>query len=249
MKIIGIIPARYDSSRLPGKALAMIGDKPMIMHVYAQAKKSELLSKVVVATDDHRILDLLLEAGIQVVMTSRSHKSGTDRCQEALLQLNEPADYIVNIQGDEPFIDPGQIDLLARLCDGKNEIATLVTRLTDDKYLHNSNVVKVVRSVNGRALYFSRSPIPYLRDAEQSPWTSQFTYWRHLGMYAYRTDILQQISELTPGKLEISESLEQLRWLENDYSIVTADTTIHTLGVDTPEDLEKARKIWDAKQI
>ncbi|MCA6073901.1 3-deoxy-manno-octulosonate cytidylyltransferase [Fulvivirga sedimenti] len=248
MKITGIIPARYESSRLPGKALEMIGDKPMIMHVYEQAIKAEMISKVVVATDDHRILDVLLEAGIPVVMTARSHKSGTDRCHEAVTQLNEDAEYIVNIQGDEPFIDPAQIDLLARLCNGKNEIATLVTRLQDDSDLQNPNIVKVVRSISGKALYFSRSPIPYFRDPESSEWTSQFTYWRHLGMYAYRRDILQEISALKSGKLESAESLEQLRWLENDFSIVTADTGISTLGVDTPDDLEKARKIWEGKQ-
>ena len=245
MKILGIIPARYDSSRLPGKALEIIGNKPMIHLVYEQAVKSDLLSKVLVATDDHRILDYLLSNDIPAVMTSRSHRSGTDRCREAVNSLSEKYDYVVNIQGDEPFIDPGQIDTLARLCDGHTQIATLVTRITDSQELHNPNVVKVVRAYNRRALYFSRSPIPYLRDSENANWADIFTFWKHIGMYAYRSDILAKISDLPVGKLEKAESLEQLRWLENNYKILTGDTSIQTIGIDTPEDLERARKKWN----
>jgi len=249
MKILGIIPARFDSTRLPGKALAEIGSKPMIQHVYERASAANLLDATIVATDDSRIERAMASAGIPVIMTSKSHRSGTERCNEACSLAANGYDYVINIQGDEPFIDPSQIDTLAKLCDGNAEIATLLAPLTDPEGLHDPNVVKVVKDLNGRALYFSRSPIPYLRDHIDHDWTAGNSYWKHIGMYAYRTDILGQISQLETGKLESVESLEQLRWLEHGYSIITGVSEYHSMGVDTPHDLERARRYWENKQI
>ncbi len=247
MKILGIIPARYDSTRLPGKALAMIGDKPMVQLVFEQASKSGMLTDVVIATDDRRIEQAMLQQNIPVLMTSPDHRSGTERCNEALAAANKAYDYVINIQGDEPFIDPAQIDTLAALCDGNAEIVTLLSQLHDAEELHNPNVVKVVRDKENAALYFSRSPIPYLRGSSDDEWTKKQTYWKHIGMYGYRSDILPEISNLSPGDLEQAESLEQLRWLEYGFSILTGVTELSSIGVDTPNDLEKARILWEKK--
>lgn len=239
MVILGIIPARYASTRFPAKALAIIGGKSMIQRVVEQARQATSLSRVVVATDDERIRVHVADFGGEVVMTSVHHQSGTDRCQEAVQQLGISADYVVNIQGDEPFIQPLQIDLLTSVLDGVTELATLVKVISDQQTLLSPNTAKVVLGTTGEALYFSRHPIPYLRGKPVETWLDAHTYYKHIGLYAYRTDILAQLTQLPPSSLELAESLEQLRWLENGYRIRTVTTDLDTQGIDTPEDLEK----------
>lgn len=234
MRILGVIPARYASTRFPAKPLADIGGKSMIQRVYTQVSLSEKISKVVVATDDHRISDHVNSFNGSVCMTSPDHASGTDRCFEALTLEKEKYDYVINIQGDEPFISPKQIDLLASLLDGVTELATLAKRISDQESLVNPNVVKVVRNVNDEALYFSRATIPFIRNK------GEHTFFKHVGMYGYRSDILEKITRLKVSALERAESLEQLRWLENGFRVKVAETTQETIGVDTPDDLEKA---------
>jgi 3-deoxy-manno-octulosonate cytidylyltransferase (CMP-KDO synthetase) len=238
MKILGVIPARFASTRFPGKPLASIGGKSMIERVYIQCTKSAL-SDVVVATDDVRIYDHVKEFS-RAMLTGTHHQSGTERCQEVSNKLNEPYDYVINIQGDEPFIDPEQINLLISLLDGKTEIATLIKKIETEDHLFNPNVVKVVTNISNYALYFSRSTIPNVRGKMENEWLASQTFYKHIGMYAYRTDVLARISKLAPTALEKSESLEQLRWIENGYSILTAATDMETIGIDTPEDLAKA---------
>lgn len=239
-KILGIIPARYASTRFPAKPLAKIGDKSMIEWVYTQASRSSKISKVVVATDDQRIFDHVLSFGATVCMTSAEHVSGTDRCFEALSKQKEKYDYVINIQGDEPFISPKQIDLVAAMLDGETQLATLAKKITDPETLFNPNVVKLVKSGDDEALYFSRSTIPHIRNTRETDWLSKHSFFKHIGMYAYRSDILAKITKLGVSSLEKAESLEQLRWLENGYKIKVAETEEETIGVDTPEDLEKA---------
>lgn len=240
MKIIGIIPARYASTRFPAKALADIAGKSMIEWVYSQALESKKLDRVVVATDDSKIYDHVKSFGGEACMTSTSHLSGTDRCYEALSRQNEKYDYVINIQGDEPFIAADQIDLLATLLNGETEIATLAKQITEHEQVFNPNVVKLTKNMNGDALYFSRSPIPHIRNLNESLWPELHTFYKHIGMYAYREDILEKITHLSISSLEKAESLEQLRWLENGFTIRVAETARETIGVDTPEDLEKA---------
>ncbi len=240
MKIIGIIPARYASTRFPGKPLALIGGKTMIERVYTQCIKSSL-DEVIVATDDERIYQHVMSFG-RAVMTSELHPSGTDRCREAVEKAVHPFDYVINIQGDEPFIDPEQINLLSSMLDGQTEIATLIKRIENVDELLNPNVVKAVRGASGLAIYFSRSPIPHVRGKAERDWLAHHTFYKHIGMYAYRTDVLKKISALQQTSLEKTESLEQLRWLENGYSILTAETEQETMGIDTPEDLEIANR-------
>ena len=239
-RILGIIPARYASTRFPAKPLAVIGGKSMIQWVHSQASQSSKISKVVVATDDQRIFDHVRSFGAAVCMTSADHVSGTDRCFEALSKQPEQFDYVINIQGDEPFISPKQIDLVAALLDGETQLATLAKKITEQEVLFNPNVVKVVRDLNNEALYFSRSTIPHIRNTDESQWLSKHTFFKHIGMYAYRSDILGKITRLPVSSLEKAESLEQLRWLENGFRIKVAETDQETIGVDTPEDLEKA---------
>lgn len=234
MRILGIIPARYASTRFPAKPLVDIAGKSMIQRVYEQTTQASRITKAVVATDDPRIFDHVKKFGGDVVMTSPDHVSGTDRCFEALSKQSEKFDYVINIQGDEPFISPKQIDLLGNLLDGNTELATLAKKITDDETLGNPNVVKLVKSVHNEALYFSRFTIPYLRNKVDH------TFFKHIGMYAYRADILDKITKLSVSSLEKAESLEQLRWLENGYRIKVAETEQETIGIDTPEDLEKA---------
>lgn len=247
MVIIGIIPARYASTRFPAKALVDIGGKTMIQRVLEQAKRTQSLNRVVVATDDSRIYDHVLAVGGEVVMTGTHHHSGTDRCQEAIRQLNDAADYIVNIQGDEPFIQPRQIDRLTSVLDGTTELATLVKRIDDHQTLLDPNTPKVVLSrssvdaTQSEALYFSRHPIPYQRGRPVEEWLQHHSYWKHIGLYAYRTDILAKITELAPSALERAESLEQLRWLEAGYRIRTIETDLDSHGIDTPADLEAVK--------
>jgi 3-deoxy-manno-octulosonate cytidylyltransferase (CMP-KDO synthetase) len=244
----GIIPARYASSRFPGKPLVNIGGKPMIQRVHEQASRS--LDTVYVATDDARIYDAVLNFGGKAIMTSADHQSGTDRCAEAIAIITKEdgikADIVVNIQGDEPFIKPEQIDLLIScFADKSVGIATLVRKVEKGEDITNPNHPKVVLDLSGNALYFSRAIIPYIRDAELSKWTLLHPYFKHIGLYAYRTEILNRIPLLPRSPLEKAESLEQNRWLENGYSIRTAITEWESLCIDTPEDLEKANKIFD----
>jgi 3-deoxy-manno-octulosonate cytidylyltransferase (CMP-KDO synthetase) len=238
--ILGIIPARYASTRFPAKPLADLGGKSMIQRVYEQVKKSKLVTSVVVATDHAEIFNHVQQFGGSVYMTKESHASGTDRCFETMtLQKNEYK-YVINIQGDEPFIQPDQIDLLAKLLDGKTEIATLIKKIEIEEQLFNPNIVKAVVSKDNSALYFSRSPIPHIRNTKENEWLSKHIFFKHIGMYAYRTDILKKLTALPISTLEKAESLEQLRWLENGFKISVAETETETIGIDTPEDLQKA---------
>lgn len=242
MSIVGIIPSRYASSRLPGKALIDIQGKSMVQRVYEQAQKSKNLSRVLVATDDQRIYDHVNSFGGEALMTSPDHHNGTERGLEALNKLEENFDFVINIQGDEPFIDPRQIDQIAELLVSDTQIATLAKKIDTEKDLFNPSVPKVIINRAGLAIYFSRSIIPYLRNTEQKDWINSFVYLKHIGIYGYRTDILNEIVKLPVSDLEMAESLEQLRWLENGYQIRVGITEIETLGIDTAEDLEKARK-------
>jgi 3-deoxy-manno-octulosonate cytidylyltransferase (CMP-KDO synthetase) len=247
MKIAGIIPARYASTRFPGKPLVNIQGKSMIRRVYEQCLKCPQLDAVVVATDDERILDVVNSFGGHAMMTSTSHQSGTDRCGEVIEKLEkqgEAFDAVINIQGDEPFIDPGQISKVAlQLIDDKVQIATLVKRIDNTGELFNPNVVKVVLANDGRALYFSRSTIPHLRGHEQKEWLGQQTFYKHVGIYGYQTEILKKIITLPRGNLELAESLEQLRWLENGFLVFAEETDFESIAIDTPEDLSKIFKI------
>lgn len=238
MKIVGIIPARFASTRFPGKPLIDIDGKTMIQRVYEQAAKSTSLNKVVVATDDERIYEHVASFGGHVVMTNTNHESGTDRCYDAFQQLNDAFDYIINIQGDEPFIDPSQIDTLAAtLGSGHAELATLIIPVNDSAFLHDMGEVKVVLNTAMEALYFSRMVIPYLKGKPQNEWHLHHKYFRHVGMYAYRKDVLEAVTKLPVSSLELAESLEQLRWLENGFKIKCAITNFDSHCIDTPEDV------------
>ncbi|MDO1447909.1 3-deoxy-manno-octulosonate cytidylyltransferase [Rhodocytophaga aerolata] len=239
--ILGIIPARYASTRFPAKALALINGKTMVQRVYEQALQASALQQVVVATDHQLIYDHIRQIGGQVVMTSPDHPSGTDRCFEALQKSHFSCDYVINIQGDEPFIQPEQINILAEcLKDSQTEIATLVKKIEDLQTLLDPNKPKVLLNTRAEAIYFSRQTLPYIRGAEKEHWLEKHTYYKHIGMYAYRTDVLAQLTQLPVSSLEKAEALEQLRWLENGYRIQAAITPYDTMGIDTPEDLQKA---------
>ncbi|MEM8567571.1 MAG: 3-deoxy-manno-octulosonate cytidylyltransferase [Bacteroidota bacterium] len=240
-KILGIIPARYDSSRFPGKPLVDIDGKSMIQRVYEQCQKAQTLNAILVATDDKRIYDVVSQFGGEVVMTASDHQSGTDRCFEALAKQDDKYDYVINVQGDEPFINPEQINSLAQRLDGKVELATLGKSIGSSDELFNPNVVKVVFDKNGKALLFSRSTVPHIRNLDRNQWLNKGRFFKHIGIYAYRTDILASITKLEPSSLEIAESLEQLRWLENGYSIHVEQTEYESTGIDTPEDLIKLK--------
>jgi 3-deoxy-manno-octulosonate cytidylyltransferase (CMP-KDO synthetase) len=240
----GIIPARYSSSRFPGKPLALIGNKPMIQLVYEQAAK--VLDLVYVATDDKRIFDSVKSFGGNVIMTSPDHLSGTDRLAEAVTGIISETgleiDIVVNIQGDEPFIRPEQIDLLMNCFRGDNiEIATLARVADPEEDIFNPNQPKVILSSSGDAIYFSRAAIPYIRDAEKSEWSKKHVYYKHIGLYAYRTEILKKITSIARSPLEIAESLEQNRWIQNGFRIRVAVTEWESIGIDTPDDLERAK--------
>ncbi len=241
MKIIGIIPARYASTRFPGKPLADLGGQSMIERVYKQAKKASSLAKVVVATEHPIIYDHVVGFGGEACMTSEHHPSGTDRCYEALTKEKEKFDYAINIQGDEPFIESGQIDLLASYLDGKTQLATLIKQIDTYEQLYSNSEVKVTFNINNEALYFSRAVIPFLQKIDPKNWLKSFDFYKHVGMYAYRADILKEITQLQISPLEKAESLEQLRWMENGYTIKVAKTNVETMCVDTPEDLEIAK--------
>jgi len=245
---VGIIPARFASSRFPGKPLAIIGDRPMIQRVYEQANKA--IDHVYVATDDERILNRVKEFGGNAVMTSPDHFSGTDRCSEAIKTImretGRKIDIVVNIQGDEPFIKPEQIKLLMDCFNDESvELATLIRKAEPHEDIFNPNQPKVIINSAGDAIYFSRSVIPYVRDSDTSEWSVKHTFFKHLGLYAYRSETLDKITKLSRSSLEIAESLEQNRWIENGYRIRTAVTKWESIGIDTPDDLEKAKLILD----
>ena len=242
MKLLGIIPARYASTRFPGKPLAMIGNQSMIERVYRQAK--QVLAQVVVATDDDRIESHVRAFGGEVLRTSTAHESGTDRCAEAarLYQANKNTtfDVVINIQGDEPFIDPKQIELLASCFqDSSTQIATLIKQINEPADISNPNNPKVVINKQKQAIYFSRSPIPYIRNHDAAEWIKHHRFFKHIGIYAYRMDVLQTITQLKQSSLEVAESLEQNRWIENGYSIRTEITDHESISIDTPADLEQ----------
>ncbi len=239
MKIIGVIPSRYASTRFPGKPLVMINGKSMVRRVYEQAAKSALLDEVVVATDDQRIADEVESFGGKYVLTAGNHQSGTDRCAEVINKMPD-YDIIINIQGDEPFIDPVQIDLVAKcFINEEVKIATLIKVITNQQELFNTNIPKVILNEVGEALYFSRQTIPFLRNASPEGWLDTHQFYKHIGIYGYQRTALLEVTQLEPSLLELAENLEQLRWLENGYKIQTALTTLETLAIDTPQDLEK----------
>lgn len=243
MKVLAVIPARYASTRFPGKPLAMIHGKPMIQRVYEQCLKAGSIDEVVVATDDERIADAVKGFNGNVVITSPAHKSGTERCNEVAGKYGNEGksfDIVINIQGDEPFIEPSQIDLTASCFDDDEvEIGTLIKKIDNPADIFDPNVVKVVTGSDGTALFFSRQAIPFLRGVETEKWIERHDYFKHIGIYAYRTNVLKTIAGLSSTPLEKAESLEQLRWLENGYKIKTLRTTFESISVDTPEDLEK----------
>lgn len=249
MKFIAIIPARYASTRFPGKPLAMLGGKTVIQRVYEQVRG--VLDEAVVATDDERIFAAVEAFGGKAVMTSSAHRSGTDRCREAFEKMGEGYDVVVNVQGDEPFIQPAQLESL-KCCflNPATQIATLVKPFTEADglaALENPNSPKVVLDNEGCALYFSRSVVPYLRGVERNEWLKHHTFYKHIGIYAFRAEVLKAVTDLPQSNLELSESLEQLRWLENGYKIGVGITQMETIGIDTPEDLAKAEAFLMAR--
>ncbi len=243
MSIIGIIPARYASSRFPGKPLATIAGKSMLQRVYEQSKKAKLLDDVIIATDDARIAEHAQGFGARAVMTGSEHPSGTDRCFEAYRLNGKAFDHVINIQGDEPFLDPEQIDSLAAVCRPDVELATQMIRCNSHEVLFDLGEVKIVLNNNHEALYFSRNVIPFVKGKPEKDWHLHFNYYRHVGMYAYRIDILEKITRLSPSALEQAESLEQLRWLENGFRIKCVETNFDSHCIDTPEDIEKVLKL------
>lgn len=241
MKFISIIPARYASTRFPGKPLAMLGGKSVIQRVYEQV--ASVINDVYVATDDQRILDAVEAFGGHAVMTSPNHKSGTDRIQEAVTKIGGQWDVVVNVQGDEPFIQPSQIETICRCFDDADtQIATLGKPFADMQSVLNPNSPKIVVDNRHYAMYFSRSVIPFVRGQEEGSWIQHFPFLKHLGLYAYRADVLAEITRLPQSSLEKAESLEQLRWLQNGYRIKVGLTDVETVGIDTPEDLARAER-------
>ena len=240
MKFIAIIPARYASTRFPGKPLALLGGKPVIQRVYEHVTRE--IPEAWVATDDERIKEAVESFGGKAIMTSPNHKSGTDRIEEAAEKISTDADVIVNIQGDEPFIQASQIKTVCQqFDDASTQIATIGKPFADMESVDNPNSPKIVTDVNGFALYFSRSVIPFVRGKEHETWLSEFPFLKHLGIYAYRREVLRQITQLPQSSLEKAESLEQLRWLQNGYRIRVGVTHVETVGIDTPADLKRAK--------
>jgi 3-deoxy-manno-octulosonate cytidylyltransferase (CMP-KDO synthetase) len=243
MSIIAIIPARYASTRFPGKPLVQINGKSMLQRVYEQTAKAKLIDEILIATDDERIAENGKTFGAKVVITKSDHPSGTDRCYEAY-QLNKKIfDYVINVQGDEPFLDPQQIDSLAKACDAHVEIATQMIKCNSHEVLFDTGEVKIVLNTNKEALYFSRSVIPHIKGKQEKEWHLYFDYYRHVGMYAYRVDVLEKITKLKPSALEKAESLEQLRWLEHGHKITCIETLFDSHCIDTPEDIEKVLRL------
>lgn len=248
MKFIGIIPARYASTRFPGKPLALLGGKPVIQHVYE--KVAAVLEAAYVATDDERIYDIVKSFGGQVVMTRTDHKSGTDRIEEAIEKIGGEWDVVVNVQGDEPFVAKSQLDTICHCFDDPTtQIATLGKPFESMEAVQNPNSPKIVVDNMGFAMYFSRSVIPYVRGKEKSSWLTHYPFLKHLGIYAYRKDVLRQVTQLPQSSLEIAESLEQLRWLQNGFKIKVGTTDVETVGIDTPQDLERAEEFLKAQLL
>lgn len=252
MRFLAIIPARYASTRFPAKPLAILSGKTVIQRVYEQVTK--VFADAVVATDDQRIFDSVQAFGGKAVMTSTSHRSGTDRCYEALQKMGEDKyDVVVNVQGDEPFIQPSQLETI-RQCfdDSATDIATLVKPFADDatfELLENPNSPKVVVNSRMEAMYFSRSVIPYYRGKDKDEWLKNHKYYKHIGLYAYRTTVLHEITSLPQSSHELAESLEQLRWLENGYRIKVGITNVETIGIDTPDDLRRAEEFLESTSL
>nr|WP_294852658.1 3-deoxy-manno-octulosonate cytidylyltransferase [Prevotella sp.] len=248
MKFIGIIPARYASTRFPGKPLALLGGKPVIQHVYE--KVAAVLEAAYVATDDERIYDVVKSFGGQVVMTRTDHKSGTDRIEEAIEKIGGEWDVVVNVQGDEPFVAKSQLDTICHCFDDPTtQIATLGKPFESMEAVQNPNSPKIVVDNMGFAMYFSRSVIPYVRGKEKSSWLTHYPFLKHLGIYAYRKDVLRQVTQLPQSSLEIAESLEQLRWLQNGFKIKVGTTDVETVGIDTPQDLERAEEFLKSQLL
>lgn len=248
MKFIGIIPARYASTRFPGKPLALLGGKPVIQHVYE--KVAAVLEAAYVATDDERIYDAVKSFGGQVVMTRTDHKSGTDRIEEAIEKIGGEWDVVVNVQGDEPFVAKSQLDTICHCFDDPTtQIATLGKPFESMEAVQNPNSPKIVVDNMGFAMYFSRSVIPYVRGKEESSWLTHYPFLKHLGIYAYRKDVLRQVTQLPQSSLEITESLEQLRWLQNGFKIKVGTTDVETVGIDTPQDLERAEEFLKSQLL
>lgn len=245
MKILGLIPARYASTRFEGKPLADINGKCMIQRVYEQALKADRLSDVIVATDDERIANAVRSFNGNVAITSVNHRSGTDRCCEVIQHLDNEFDAVVNIQGDEPFINPSQINHIAELISEENtQIASLCKLIKDKNELFSRNAVKVVFDINHKALYFSRFTIPYLRGVDESEWLERHVFYKHIGIYAYKSEVLKVLAGLPQSDLELAESLEQLRWIENGYSIRMGVTDFESYSIDTPDDLQNCLKLF-----
>jgi 3-deoxy-manno-octulosonate cytidylyltransferase (CMP-KDO synthetase) len=244
MKILAIIPARYPSSRLPGKPLIEIDGMTMISRVYHQVIKNQSITKTVVATDDQRIVDEITQHGGHAMMTSSSHHNGTERCAEVVSKLEESFDLIINVQGDEPYLDPRSIDdLIAVFVNPNASIGSLYYHLTDEKLYLDPNTIKVVFTNDQKALYFSRSPIPMIRDRNHMDWNTQ-KFYKHIGLYAFRPKALQQLVELPEGRLEFIENLEQLRWMEHGFEIHLNETNYLSKSIDTPEDL-----VWISQHL
>ena len=248
MKYIAVIPARFASTRFPGKPLAVLGGKTVIQRVYEQV--SSVLDEVYVATDDERIREAVASFGGRAVMTRTDHKSGTDRIQEAVEKIGTDADVVINVQGDEPFIQPSQVETLMHLFDEpETQIGTLGKRFESMEAVENPNSPKIVTDARGFALYFSRSVIPYVRGKESREWFGEYPYLKHLGIYAYRREVLAEVTKLPQSSLEKAESLEQLRWLENGLRIRMGITQLESISIDTQEDLEKALQFAQNQQI
>lgn len=247
MRSIGIIPARYASSRFPGKPLAVLGGKPVIKRVVEQV--SPILDDIYVATDDSRIFNAVTAFGGKVVMTRTSHLSGTDRIREALEKIGGEFDIVINIQGDEPFIQRSQIETVMECFnDSRTQIATLGKPFESMEAVNNPNSPKIVVDNNGYAMYFSRSIIPFVRGKQEEEWLGAYPFLKHIGLYAYRTNVLKEITELPQSSLELAESLEQLRWLQNGYKIKVGTTDVETIGIDTPDDLKRAEEYILSKE-
>lgn len=241
MDFIAIIPARFASTRFPGKPLAVLGGKTVIQRVYEQVKT--VLDHVYVATDDQRIYDAVMQFGGRAVMTRADHKSGTDRICEALDKIGGQFDVVINVQGDEPFIQPSQLrTVMAAFDDPTTQIATLGKRFDSIEAVENPNSPKIVTDNAGFALYFSRSPIPFIRGKEYNQWLAAYPFLKHIGLYAYRANVLREVTRLPQSSLELAESLEQLRWLQNGYRIKVGLTDVETVGIDTPDDLRRAER-------
>jgi 3-deoxy-manno-octulosonate cytidylyltransferase (CMP-KDO synthetase) len=249
MKILGIIPARFSSTRFPAKLLKIVDGKSILQRVYEQCKKTKSLDKIVIATDHEAIFEHVESFHGEVVMTSEKHQSGTDRCAEALKIYggNSSFDYVINIQGDEPLIDPSSIDSLSRILDNKIEIASACTKIDKIEDLLNPNVVKVVIGEHKQALYFSRSPIPHIREKKIDDWLMEDIFYKHLGLYAFRNDVLEKIVKFPVAKIEKQERLEQLRWLSNGLIINMVEVVSHGFGIDTEEDFERLKQFLKGK--